>query len=334
MLHIVNGESTAGTLRGSSVSGDVFSIRDALIAGPTPAGVDGEEWLHVRAAHLADSYGIEVGTCEQDLLSQDEALLSFAQHDEVVLWFEHDLFCQLNLLSVLDWFATQNTGHSKLALINIGDFPGRKDFRGLGELNAEELASLFPGRHEVTSAELKLARSAWAAFRSSDPTAITRLLKTDTSSLPFLKTAFLAHLRRFPSTINGLGKIEQTSLEFVRDGFEQFKNLFPQFAAAERVYGLGDAQLWLALRELSTATQPLLSVENVNGALGSQMHQVIHQARFKLTDVGRAVLEGGADFLLLNERDFWLGGVHFQKNAKGWRWDEASGSLIFMADGA
>ena len=325
MLHILNGDSTEHTLKQSSVAGEYFSFRDALINGPTPGDADGEEWRHLRARHLAESYGVDLAVCERDLTTQEETLSSFSQHEEVVLWFEHDLFCQLNLLYLLDWFAHVELAQTRLSLINIGEFPGRDNFRGLGELNMDELASLFPQRKEVSAGKLALAASAWAAYRSSDPTKIEALLETDTSSLPFLKSAFEAHLRRFPSTRNGLGRIENTGLTLIDTGPEKFIDLFPKFATAEPVYGLGDAQLWLDLRGLSTARQPLLSIQNGNGA--ALTPEVIHNARFKLTEVGRALLKNEADFVELNGLDLWLGGVHLQSNLKVWRWDEEKGKL-------
>src|SRR5947209_16169428 len=179
MLHIHNGESSAGTLKQSSVPGEIFSFQDALIGGPTPAGLRGEDWRRVRSHHLSESYGVDLAECERSLLNQDQTLASFSDHDEVVLWFEHDLFCQANLLYLLDWFAARELGKTKLSLICIGEFRGVEKFRGLGELNADQLASLFDTRHEVTAAVTKLATAAWQAYCSPDPTAIERLMSTD-----------------------------------------------------------------------------------------------------------------------------------------------------------
>ena len=104
MLHIVNGESTAGTLEQSFVPGERFSFRDALLNGPTPFGLSGQEWRRMRAQHLAEAYGLDLQECLQVLLNQEEKLATLAEHEEVVLWFEHDLFCQTNLLYLLHWF--------------------------------------------------------------------------------------------------------------------------------------------------------------------------------------------------------------------------------------
>ena len=70
-------------------------------------------------------------------------LEAFADYDEVVLWFEHDLFDQLLLIRHLDWFSRRDLGRTKLSLICIGEFPGFEPFHGLGQLDADQLTSLL-----------------------------------------------------------------------------------------------------------------------------------------------------------------------------------------------
>ena len=324
MLHILNGSSIEEPLRQSSVPGEFFSFRDALIDGPVIAGLDKEQWRQLRVEHLSSTYGVEPHTCDEQFLEQTQALESYSTHDEVVLWFEHDLFCQLNLLYLLDWFAHIDLAGTKLSLVHIGEFPGRENFRGLGELNEKELASLFPHRQTVSATQLELASEAWRGFSSPDPTSLESILNTDTSSFPFLDTALAAHLRRFPNTTNGLGQIENTSLELVGNGRVQFGDLFPEFIAAEPVYGLGDAQLWLSLVNLSKANEPLLTTYAENNP-----SQVSPKAFFKITEAGKAVLNGESDFVKLNGVDQWLGGVHLEGFDRLWRWDNEMARLKY-----
>ena len=144
--------------------------------------------------------------------SWDAALAGYADHDEVVLWFEHDLFDQLLLIRHLDWFGRRNRGKTVLSLICIGAFPGVEPFHGLGQLSAEQLASLVGTRSDVTTDQMTLARRAWSAFTSSDPGHIERLLDTDTSALPFLDGALRRHLQEFPAASNGLSRTEHQIL--------------------------------------------------------------------------------------------------------------------------
>ncbi len=318
MLHILNGESTEAVLAQTAVSGQRFSFRDALIAGPAPA-VNGTDWRRIRAAHLAEAYGVEVEKCENDFARQQQIFESFNDHEEVTLWFESDLFCQANLLYVLDWCAHRQPA-TKLSLICIGEFPGRPNFRGLGELTPPELASLFDKRIEITDSQLALAARAWQAYRSEDPRELERLLQTDTSALPFLDGALRLHLTRFPSTRNGLNRIESTGLELIGQEFSRFVDLFSRFVAAEPDYGLGDAQFWNALQQLKRGPSPLLMEEIKEAAM--------YESAFAITDAGRSVLSGAADRVTLNGIDEWLGGVHLQGHANIWRWDEARAKLV------
>jgi hypothetical protein len=327
MLHIHNGDSSANIAKTSSLQGEHFAWRESLITGPTPAHVSGDEWRSVRARHLSEAYGVDLQECERGLLDQEQKLSSFEEHDEVVLWFEHDLFCQINLLYLLNWFAQQDTGNTKLSLICIGEFPGKENFRGLGELNAEQMASLFPDRQQVTSAQFKLAERAWDAYCSPDPAEIEKFLKSDTTPLSFLSPAIQAHLLRFPSTKNGLGSIENRGLELIHGGLKTFVDVFSRFGDAAPVYGLGDAQFWLALQRMSRGRQPLLRIENGENGGGELDTDIVPNARFEITEPGKSVLRGEADFVELNGIDVWLGGVHLSPNNL-WRWDESSGTIV------
>ncbi len=328
MLHIHNGDFSADIARQSTIPGEHFAWREALIDGPSPAGMEDAKWRRLRAKHLADSYGVDPDKCEKELFDQEQALARFPEHNEVVLWFEHDLFCQTNLLYLLNWFAQRDLGKTKLSLICIGEFPGKPNFRGLGELNIEQMASLFPSRRELSNAELKPATAAWQAYRSPDPRAIETLLAADTYALPFLERALQRHLARFPSVRNGLGRIEDRALELIHSGFKNFIDLFSKFGDAEPIYGLGDSQFSLALRRMTNANAPLLTKSN--GDNQELNPEEMHRTAFEITESGEAVLKGKADFVELNGIDIWLGGVHLAGKENGWRWDEESRSLVHV----
>src|SRR5262249_37750434 len=160
---------------------------EALATGPTLQGLSKDEWIAVRAADLADGAELELTVVERELAAIDATLANIASHEEVILWFEHDLFCQINLIYLLDRFARQDAQPARLSLICVGEFPGVENFRGLGQLTTEQMASLFDTRHTVTGAELSLGQRAWAAYCSPDPRDIEALLNADTSALPFLR---------------------------------------------------------------------------------------------------------------------------------------------------
>jgi hypothetical protein len=265
----------------------------------------------LRAHHLAESYDIDVETIEREMLEQEKKLASISTQDETVLWFEHDLFCQVHLIYLLNWFAENSLDPDRLSLICINQFEGRPKFRGLGELEATELESLFPLRHAVTTAQITLATKAWQAFTSPTTDAITQLLHSDTQALPFLADALRAHLRRFPSASKGLGAIELRGLELIKSGRRKFGELFMAFCELEPIFGLGDAQFWLALNRMITARFPLIRT-TPDGTSDEVGIHAAHHSSFELTQTGEEVLRGDANFIELNGIDLWLGGVHLK----------------------
>ncbi|HWC95095.1 MAG TPA: hypothetical protein VG456_00060, partial [Candidatus Sulfopaludibacter sp.] len=234
MLHITNGSSVS--LAETGIAGEIVYWADVLHEGPVPAGLSLEELTKLRSVFLTAHF--PDGGCS--LVERDAALQRSAEQDEVALWFEHDLYDQLQLIQILDWFSGRDTSPARLSLICIGAFPGVEPFHGLGQLTGAQLATLWPGRHSVTAAELALAVAAWKAFRSPDPTEVERVAGSDTSALPFLKAALRRHLQQYPSVENGLCRIQRQILELVDGGTRTFPQLFPAQARLEEAVFLGD----------------------------------------------------------------------------------------------
>lgn len=326
MLHIHNGDSSAGTARAARIPGEHIAWREALVCGPTPSGLSQEDFLKRRAQHLSESYHVPVAKCQAELQQMHGALASFSEHEEVVLWFEHDLFCQVTLIYLLNWFAAHELGDTKLSLVCINEFPSIVPFHGLGQLNEEQLQSLFPARSAVDAAQLQLGVEAWQAYSADDARPLITLLRSDTSALPFLHEALRKHLQRFPSTRNGLGRVENTALALVPAGYSRFRSLFPAFARRESGYGFGDAQLYLALEGMMSASKPLLTQQSMNHWSKDTAQMLL--ASFQLTADGEAVLAGEEDYVVTNGINTWLGGIHLTGREAAWRWDEDSEQLL------
>src|SRR5688572_7717697 len=163
MLHITNGESAAIPLRRTGVTGKVIAWRDILPEGPTPTGLALEGMSDVRARFLASIGEGNFPDLRREFGARDAALRGAR---EVALWFEHDLYDQLQLIQILATLAIQP--ETTADLICIGSFPGVEPFHGLGQLTAPQLASLWPSRRRVGSAQLSVATRAWKALCSSD----------------------------------------------------------------------------------------------------------------------------------------------------------------------
>src|SRR5690349_9951525 len=113
MLHITSGDAAVALMKRAGLSGDILAWRDVLHEGPTPAGLTLAELSEVRARFVADCGWRTFAEAQAEFRARDAALAQYGAHDEVVLWFEHDLYDQLQLLQLLDWFAARDLGRTR-----------------------------------------------------------------------------------------------------------------------------------------------------------------------------------------------------------------------------
>jgi len=314
LLHITNGASVVGTLAEAGVPGKYSQWADVLWEGPVQP-VDKPAFLEHRARFLhASGYSATYDDALATLQTWEAALEAYRSEDEVILWFEHDLFDQLILIRLLDWFAQRDLGNTRLSLICIGEYPGIPGFRGLGELRADQLGPLFDTRQEVTAAQRELAQRTWKAFTASDPTALERLLTVDTAPLPFLAGALRRVLEEFPSMHNGLSRSEAQALTAaVELGTVSAGQLFLAVQDMEERSFMGDTSFWRILKSLAAGPNPLLHIEDRDTPFFKRMVYA--------TGLGKDVLAGKQDHVRLRGIDRWIGGIHLQGSESRWRWN-------------
>ena len=129
---------------------------------------------------------------------RDRTLAAFREHEETVLWFEHDLYDQLQLLQILDWLSRQDRDAVRISLIQIDRHAGVSPFFGLGQLSGRQLAELLPVRQPVSPEQFAIGREAWAAFCAPDPTGLAALANSSIPEMPFLSAALTRCLEQYP----------------------------------------------------------------------------------------------------------------------------------------
>lgn len=338
MLHITNGDSVGGTLRQTDLPGEILTWKDILHEGPTPAGLSLEQMSKIRAQFIADNALGAYDDVLATFMHRDTLLARFAAHKEVVLWFEHDLYDQLQLIQVLDWFSRQDLGTTVISLICINSFPGIANFVGLGQLDPGQLRSLYGTRRPLTEREFKLGSEAWKAYCSPDPKDLEEFLQQDTSALPFLKAALLRHLEQFPELQSGLSRTQRQILEVVASGVHKPFEIFRAAQDKEESPFMGDTSFWLHLFSLCAGKKPLL--KRADGGMFALPADDPHDAAFRgqqlvLTSEGQKALAGQTDWIKINRGiDRWLGGVHLQGKNAIWRWDTRRATLVQVQSAA
>jgi hypothetical protein len=290
-LHVTNGDATVPGIRGTGLPGRILPWRDVLHEGPVPDANDDErrqiraEFLGVSAAAFADRDRVLDG-----------------HEGRFVLWFEADLYDQLQLAEILGRLAPRT--NIDVTLISVGEHLGSAHFGGLGELDSAQLAALAEQAATPLSPDaLDLGARAWRALTAPDPSGIAALSQARSPELRFLADAYDRLAREYPSTRDGLSLTERRLLAGAPGTRVE---LFQRAWRKEPRPFLGDTMAFAILDRL----QPLITRDG------------------SLTPDGERVLAGEADFVALHGIDRWIGGVHLRGRSVPWRWDEGTERLI------
>ena len=314
-LHLTNGTAVIPAMRDAGVSGPIVPWDDVLHEGPVPSGLNPAALRERRAEFLASCGWGAFDEISRKFRQRDDALdeaLGFPASapvrpvDEVVLWFEHDLYDQLQVLQVLERLPLDGT--PRVTAVPDGEY--------LGHLPAARFQGLFAARRDVTSSERLTARDAWTAFRSSDPRAIVDVLPR-VSDLPHLAPALRRHLEQFPSMTNGLSRTERQALEAVASGITRLHDVYvSSHHNREGAVFMGDAAFLVHVAALLEPPRPLLRRND-----DLRLSRLSLDDAVTLTEDGRVVLTGELDRVATCGISRWLGGVELAGNGPVWRWD-------------
>jgi DNA-binding transcriptional MerR regulator len=231
-LHVTNGESVAGTLRETALGGVPLSWDDVLHVGPLAS--DPAESTRVRASFFAAHGWGDADAIERDFARRD-ALLERAVREghSIVLWFEHDLFDQLQLLQVLSAIDAPRPG--QVELIQSDDY--------LGALDAPALEALWESRRPVAEETFAVARRAWRSICDGDLAAAA----AETDTLPHLRAA----VHRLDEERQPLSRTKRQLLAAIAEGAQTPLEAFQANQEQEEAIFLGDAWAFADLHELS-----------------------------------------------------------------------------------
>ena len=310
-LHITNGDHAAERIRAAGIVGDIQVWRDALHEGPVPGKLGFAQLREVRARFIAERGWLTEAEALAEMAGRDAQLDASGGRDEVILWFEHDLYDQLQLIQILHRLVVQGPDPRRLSLACEAEY--------IGMMSADRVRALHARRAAVTREQVRLAAEAWTAFTSPDAHRIGGLLEGDTSVLPFLGAALRRHLEEFPSTRTGLSRSEQQALEVIGAGVTNAGEAYRQaHHQREDPIFLGDLLFAWYLERMSQVAAPLVVFDDgsvVVAPRGDEDYGPFWRRGVRLTEQGSTVVAGQENAVALNGIARWLGGVHLEAKA-------------------
>lgn len=289
-LHITNGDSFTTILKNLGIKGEIITWREMLCEGKTTTDVGSESFWRTRFEFLNDSYKISKDTFINFTLKEYRNLCNQKSQDEIVLWFEYDLFCQVNMIAVLNWLK-KHRKDAQISLVCSGNEDDTQKMYSLSDLNKEQLTKLYEERTMLTKDDVEYADYIWQLYCSDNPIRLETALMQNNSQFEYLSEAINSHLLRFPSIKNGLNQLENNVLQIASKEKIENKNKFMgHLLKNQGFYGYSDLQFLRMLKRL----RPLIKAFSP----------------VTLTKMGNAVLEQKENFYpVIRDGQVYLGGA-------------------------
>lgn len=282
MLHILNGDAIVPQFQKSGIPGDFVVWREALCSGPVSFQIGSESWLKKRMDYLHRDQARQLS--QHPIASQLQKITE-SKSDEIVLWFDYDLFCQINQLAALA-FLFQCGFNGKMSLVNTAHrcLPGQEQ----SAMKPTEWSIAFEQRQQLSEGAWEFALTSWKHYCSDDHRPLFQMLSSTPAILPHLGYVMLAHSGRFPRKSNGISDYEKMVLQVLSTGPLPLKDLMRYIFSKTHWIGYGDTQHFYHL---------------------SHLHPFIHKVEmnYSLTALGMNALDGQMDASIINRNEFYGG---------------------------
>ena len=238
-IHVLPGDAQVEEFGKTGIEGEVVVCREALIDGDVRAE-SLEEFWRVREEFLGNTYPESEVTYRELVVSEFEKLLHLKSDAEVNLWFEYELFCQVNM-----WFCVWLLRDTKATLFRVAPILQRKDhaWDGFGGMSAEGLNACYTERLKFSKNDIQLGSELWIAYRNRDYDKLRELSIIESACFPYLKEACDAEIEKDITP-------KQVLMNLQRDGVNDFGDIFTAFREQAGVYGYGDSQVKRMLTEI------------------------------------------------------------------------------------
>ncbi len=234
IFHILNGDALKSQLP-TTISGEIIVARLCLVDGPVAAASE-EDLYKIRAAFISENYpGFSKMDCLNNTVSEMGKIKEIPEKSTVNLWFEDDLFCQVNFWFILH-LLFQNNQDYNIYLVR----PKADSAYSFGEMNQSELVQALDNKLIISKEAQILLSQFWRLYQQNELSQLLKLAGELESEFPFLLPAIRAHQDRCVQPGRPKAAILSIMEELDTDAFGL---VFQAFCQREKIYGFGDLQV-------------------------------------------------------------------------------------------
>ncbi|HZY80357.1 MAG TPA: hypothetical protein VFE50_12595 [Cyclobacteriaceae bacterium] len=238
IYNILNGDSLAHSFPDAKIPGETIVFREALIDGSL-SGNTLPDFYRSRAKFL----GVTEAEYYEKVESEFEKITNAANNSEFNLWFEYDLFCQVNMWFVISLInSLPITKKVYVVYTSHLDKNDKLFWNGFGPANADDLKVCFEDRILLSNADLQSGEALWTAYKTNNLDELTHLGESQSAAFPYLAEVIQAHIERFPKDGTN-GRPEKVIEDITKNITTDFSKVFKEFWNRESIYGFGDTQL-------------------------------------------------------------------------------------------
>ena len=235
-FHILNGDCLAEQLAGVMLPGSFIVCRECLVDGPVNSN-SLDDFFRMRAGYISGMTGLSQEEYYNKSEKEFQKILALPDNSKIFLWFENDLFCQVNLwfvLSLLQDRVPQNLFRVFPQIEN-----GQDKWKGFGIATSGSLNEAYKNAVHFNVADLQFGKLLWEAYCNNDLNILQKLGKIKSELFRDLEPVIAAHVERFSVP----GRPERIVKEIISGGTMDFNEVMTEFSKREGVYGFSDLQI-------------------------------------------------------------------------------------------
>ncbi len=288
-LHISIGDSLSDNIVELNLEGKIVVWREMLCEGPTTFQLGTTAFIEMRTRFLSENYQVSARDYQEQFLSELEKLSDLDGYQEVILWFEFDLYSHINMLAAISHLM-ENKIDLPIYLVCSKKVVGEKEFIPLSQLPITNLQKHYEQRIHLNQDDLEMANLMWQLYNSQNPQQLKNLIKIKTN-FEYLSSSIRAHIERFPNSATGLNTLEKNILKLIKThDISSLNQLLGYSLEYQGYYGYIDIQIDRVINKL-------------------QLFYKVTEDKIELTPEGNEALSASRNFYRVLKNDEFLGGV-------------------------